>query len=507
MKSVIGFLLRLHYDFYSIRYCRIAIYKTIMAINSDMRYSSLLWLLLAILTMTAEVTSAAPAPKKKSTLSLKVPFLLKGERLPITTLSDSTYIRNERWREYARALRVRDLRVYDWPYAYNVAGGAERQKRKTVADLKAVGYKVETVTWHEYEGSYPPPLSGFRAKRGKEVISALWSNNGSHLFLYWGHEVLLTPEIKRDDELIQAVAEGNTDEVEIALKRGANPRAMDYSGDSILVIAAALQHAKIVRQLLEARKANSDHARSGHTSSDDIASAMNIAASRDDVTTLQTLLDSGVTSSQIGNALQIAASGGAENTAKLLAPRAPRESVGKALVTAALVEIWRGSSIQYPAIVELLIPHHPPQSALDAALVSAAEDDDANIVPLLLAAGANVEAQNSRGETALMRAAADPYYSGTQPALEALLNVGANPNVRDKSGNTALFIAVAQNGSQTVELLLKHGADPKIRNKNGQTAVDWAQMLSKTSEKHRQNEYLAIAQILRAAQAQDSKPE
>jgi cytohesin len=55
-----------------------------------------------------------------------------------------------------------------------------------------------------------------------------------------------------------------------------------------------------------------------------------------------------------------------------------------------------------------------------------------------------------------------------------LLNNGADPNVREESGNTPLHTA-AQNGEmQIIRALLFNGADLTICNKDGKTPLDMA---------------------------------
>jgi ankyrin repeat protein len=76
-------------------------------------------------------------------------------------------------------------------------------------------------------------------------------------------------------------------------------------------------------------------------------------------------------------------------------------------------------------------------------------------VQLLLDAGADVNAKNALGYTALM-------WSVTEPAKAGLLIAhGADVNAKSRTGRTALIIAAMQNGSDTVvQTLLAKGADP-----------------------------------------------
>jgi ankyrin repeat protein len=52
---------------------------------------------------------------------------------------------------------------------------------------------------------------------------------------------------------------------------------------------------------------------------------------------------------------------------------------------------------------------------------------------------------------------------------KVLLDNGADPNIQDMNGNTAI-IAAAQRSQALVELLLSKGADLKIKNNMGTTA-------------------------------------
>jgi len=75
--------------------------------------------------------------------------------------------------------------------------------------------------------------------------------------------------------------------------------------------------------------------------------------------------------------------------------------------------------------------------------------DRAEVVRLLLAAGANVDAHDTEGNTPLLLC-----HLNTKLA-ELLLQAGANPNVRNNAGETPLQRA----GSEEMErLLIEHGA-------------------------------------------------
>jgi ankyrin repeat protein len=74
-----------------------------------------------------------------------------------------------------------------------------------------------------------------------------------------------------------------------------------------------------------------------------------------------------------------------------------------------------------------------------------------------------VDAQDQNGRTALMEAAG----KGNIPEVRALLEAGADPNIRDNKGRTALMNA----WKEAAILLLEAGADPNIKDNDGETAI------------------------------------
>jgi len=61
--------------------------------------------------------------------------------------------------------------------------------------------------------------------------------------------------------------------------------------------------------------------------------------------------------------------------------------------------------------------------------------------------------------------------TGRKGIVEKLLKLGANPNLKDKNGDTALIWATRNGHTDIVEMLLNAGADPNIMNKWGRTAI------------------------------------
>lgn len=112
------------------------------------------------------------------------------------------------------------------------------------------------------------------------------------------------------------------------------------------------------------------------------------------------------------------------------------------------------------------------ETALQVAACNGGES--ARCVELLIKAGADVNRRNIYGETALIDAA----RSGDAASLKRLIAAGAELDVRSRStnsdGGTALGAAALRNHSRCVEILLNAGADPNIADKSGAYPIEYA---------------------------------
>lgn len=88
------------------------------------------------------------------------------------------------------------------------------------------------------------------------------------------------------------------------------------------------------------------------------------------------------------------------------------------------------------------------------ALVTAAYEGEFHLVRSLVVAGADPNMTNEYGETAVMVAAEHGYDA----IVEFLLNQGTNINAKNRDGDTALDIAKYHNCKDTVELPRSRGA-------------------------------------------------
>lgn len=81
----------------------------------------------------------------------------------------------------------------------------------------------------------------------------------------------------------------------------------------------------------------------------------------------------------------------------------------------------------------------------------------------LIAAGAEIDAADARGRTALHYAA----EAGSEATVALLLLAGADVERPDGQGDTALHLAVAKGFDPAARALLEAGADPNVRNDKG----------------------------------------
>ena len=105
-------------------------------------------------------------------------------------------------------------------------------------------------------------------------------------------------------------------------------------------------------------------------------------------------------------------------------------------------------------------------------LIASAEGQEA-VVSVLTKGGANVNAKNNLGRTSLMFASNYGFYSIAKMLLENGANTDEIPN--DENGWPAIISASYKGHDDIVKLLVDHGADPNIADKNGITALKWAE--------------------------------
>lgn len=109
------------------------------------------------------------------------------------------------------------------------------------------------------------------------------------------------------------------------------------------------------------------------------------------------------------------------------------------------------------------------ESGNTALHLAALDDNNLKLAQLLLDSGADVDAKNDRGVTALHTAAG----KNDKELAKLLLDRGADVNAKHGSGDTALRLAVFDSADEDmVQLLLDSGAEINAENWIGETTLE-----------------------------------
>jgi len=121
-----------------------------------------------------------------------------------------------------------------------------------------------------------------------------------------------------------------------------------------------------------------------------------------------------------------------------------------------------------------------------------ARNGSLNTLKLLLGSGAQVNlVSEDRGSTALF----DGAMKKNAPLVKVLIEAGADTNIRDKDGQSALVVSVGAGDEKIVEMLVKSGANPDIEDSLGVSARKYATLF-------KNNAMLALFDSYVSSQAQ-----
>ena len=105
------------------------------------------------------------------------------------------------------------------------------------------------------------------------------------------------------------------------------------------------------------------------------------------------------------------------------------------------------------------------------ALIKAAYVGHADVAEVLLRSGADKNAMDNQGYSALAFSTSFNHIG----VLDVLLRAKADPNVQDEFGITPLIHSAARGHADAVEMLLKAGAKPGLMDMEGKNALDYAE--------------------------------
>ncbi|MEM4359477.1 MAG: ankyrin repeat domain-containing protein [Candidatus Bilamarchaeaceae archaeon] len=132
------------------------------------------------------------------------------------------------------------------------------------------------------------------------------------------------------------------------------------------------------------------------------------------------------------------------------------------------------------------------QKALNAQLLKAAEEGNIKEVEELLTKGADVNAEDEYGWTALMRA-----VGGRETKIaRMLIEKGADVNAKNGFGRTALMYAARNKDTEMVRMLIEKGADVNAEDKFGWTAL-------RASMRAAKNEHTEMIEMLKKYEAKE----
>jgi len=263
-----------------------------------------------------------------------------------------------------------------------------------------------------------------------------------------------------DTRLLDAVAKGDRNAVRELLRGRTDVNAAQPDGSTPLMLAAERNDADVATLLIRAGARVNAANEYG-------ATALSVAAASGNLATITLLLDAHANPNAPllsgETPLMTAVDNGNGDVVRLLIERGAdvNASEAKGGQTALM---WAAAN-RLPALVTLLLDHHADPRARSkrgfTPLLFAAQQGDVESGRLLLQAGADVNDRSAIDrKTALVVAAA----SGSRDFCALLLDKGANPDLADDGGFTALhYAAMAGNGADIVRALLAQGAQRNPR--------------------------------------------
>jgi uncharacterized protein len=131
--------------------------------------------------------------------------------------------------------------------------------------------------------------------------------------------------------------------------------------------------------------------------------------------------------------------------------------------------VFRLTSILLILFLSACQPHSDKKEVqnMDRQLIEYAEQGNTEQVKRLLQSGANINATNEEGRTAVLAAT----YHNQVETVEILIQAGADINIRDHNRNNVFLYAGAEGLRDILKLAIDAGADVTITNRYGGTAL------------------------------------
>jgi ankyrin repeat protein len=303
------------------------------------------------------------------------------------------------------------------------------------------------------------------------------------MMLRAGAEVNAT-DIRGETALIRALSQ-NTEIVQTLLKAGADPNTKDENGRTPLSFAVNNHKPEIVKLLLAA-KADPNGAK--------LDTPLLVAIHDKDAISAELLLAAGANVNDLG----IIESRGE----RIFGPPGRHFSI---------IPLSLAVEENDVSLVQLLLkykadPNAPYQDNKKPAIFSVLDHPD--LLDALLQGGADVNGNiqpSATGEYAANTPLLEAVERDLIPAVELLLQHGADPNSTDKDGDSSLINAAFRSTNEKLfAALLDHGANPNQVNTRGQTPLSFLKTMAQDANRRAQVEN--IMTLLRQHGALDKLP-
>jgi ankyrin repeat protein len=294
--------------------------------------------------------------------------------------------------------------------------------------------------------------------------------------------------------LMWATIRGSEEIVRMLLDRGANVNASFY-GNTSLVWASNRGNEEIVRMLLDAGANVDDSMSDGKT-------ALIWASNRGNEEIVRMLLDAranvNASASNGETALHWATIRGNEEIVRMLldaganvtAPMLARERINPEIIQIIETHIQRKKDLDNLEMVKSAVQQKRVQGITPAmkTVFSFGPGTGPTFDGLLAPKGGKRKTIKTRKSRSKRQRGGTPeqgsqllaaIISGDLTGAQALLNAGANVNASDSHGNTALIWASMDGYEEIVRMLLKAGANVNASNSYGNTALPWASISGK----------------------------
>lgn len=344
----------------------------------------------------------------------------------------------------------------------------------------------------------------------KDATALFMASRAGHTEIVWvlvqsGAEVDVRNS-RGDTPLFLAALFGHTDTVRTLIEVGGDVQARAKDGATSLMYATESGKIELVWILVDAGVDVNAKVTGDVPSPYAGASALMVAAYNGHLKIVEALLIAGANVNATNNegqtALTLASKEGHAEIVEILQEPEKSRMMARQALGQDLIKAVNEGKVE---ALQILIRFGADVNAKDddgvTALLKAVEAGFIDIVLTLLDSGVDVDGTGRYGETPLMVAAAE----GQNNIVEMLIQTGAEVNrkaVGDEKGEgagwTALMLTAMENREEVMRQLLSVGADPEVTNDAGETALDIAK-----SEGNKE----AIRLLEEAAKIASTKPE